>query len=461
MNKIEDIFNHFLEFEEEHQLFDKKIRDFPFWSHIRFSIYNQILANSTLDKQNSNSIVSTRKKISKKNLWLGITKSPLFIFKQKEILIVNSARRIKENGKFKCIYTDFLTDKHKGKTQSIEVRNTYTYQTPAYSNNIKYTDFFELLSGAYLKVLQKQIKLDPTEKQKLENVAISFSEEFQLDSGFLVKRFTNAFLFYKSRKPFYNFILNRVKPKTLYLVSSYTHPNHLLIYLAQKKGIEVIEIQHGAIGSMHIGYNMKNKKRIWGIPDKMMLFGEYWKQNIHLPIANNKLIVNGFNQLNIDLKQYSSIKETTDKKTILVLSQWTISQQIIKFSIDLANTLDNRDYQVILRFHPSEYKKWKQNFPQLLESKVMVNQNESDNLYKNIAGANFVVGCYSTALYEAVAFKKRTFILAINDLEKSIADLYKNNFATIVDSTQDFINNFEKSSINMNNKTEEMWYSSK
>ncbi len=458
-NTIEDIFNRFLDFEEEHKLFEKEIRGFTFWSHIRFDVYKTILIQTGLGSENANNQLSTVKKISTKNLWLGIVKSPLFILKKKKYLIVNSVRRNLERGKYKCIYTDFLTDVFDGETQSIEMRNSSAYQTPAYSENIKYTDGFELLAGVYLRLLQKTTKITESEIKDLKKICDNIPLEFGINSSYLLNRFFDAYLFYKSRKPFYNLILNRGKPRKLFLMSSYTHLNHLLIYLAQKKGIEVVELQHGTMGKMHIGYNTKYKKHVMGMPDKMLLFGEFWKNNISLPIPKQNLIVGGFNQLNQDLEKYSTIsrKEKDGTKTILILSQWTISKEIIDFSIDLADKLSSKDYQIKLRFHPSEYKDWQKNFPQLIKTKVIVNDNPKIGLYENFSEADIVVGCYSTALYEAIAFKKRTFILAVKGFENYISDLYENNFAIKIESPKELVDALEKEARTTTTSTKEMW----
>jgi len=462
-NTIENLFNQFIDFEQKHNLFEKEIRGFTFWSHIRSDVYKKISQENGFMSLISNDNVSTLNKISFKNLWLGIIKSPLFIFKRSEYLILNSSRRSLINGKYKCIYTDYLNDELKGKAQNIEMRNDNDYLIPTYSKNVKYLFTFDLIGVAIVKLLRNRFRFSNIEQQKVREISLLFEKEFQIVSSYFYNQILESYLYYLSRKPFLNLMLNRIKPKVLFLTASYPIDKQLLIFLAQKKGIEVIELQHGVIGTMNIGYSIKLKKKIYGIPDKLLLYGDYWRRGINLPIEDKNILVSGFNYLDNSIKVNTEPVKKSNRKTILILSQWTVTKQIIELALQLSYSLDEMKYKVLIRFHPAEYKNWKMNYPQLKNSNVVINNNLDNTLYDNFLVSDYVIGSYTTALYEAIAFKKKVFVFAINELHTHVADLYKNNYAIKIESANDFMD-LLKNNITLSDPDtlkEEMWFPSK
>ncbi len=456
-NKIQNTFSKFLKFEEEYNMFDKEINGFYFWGQVRFYIFKKIMESLSINKTNYFENVKTKDKIFNENIFTSILKSPLFI-KKKKFLIINTHHRILENGKYKCKYTDYLSDILENKTQCLELRSAYKHKTPTYCNNTKYTDFLDLFSDLYFKILNKTFNFSKLDLQEINDIATSLHKEFNIDNDFSIKILKNSYLFYKSNKGIINYILRKTKPKYLFITSSYTKHNNLLTYLAQKQNITVIELQHGIISPYHIGYNTLHKKQTLGIPDKIILFGNYWRKNINIPIENKNIHISGFDNLITNLNKFSTSNTDINTKEILIISQWTITDKIIKFSNELLNLINKKKYRLRIRFHPAEYKNWQKNYPELIDSNIIINNNNEQGLYQNIVNSEFVIGCYSTALYEAVAFNKKIFVLAINGLELHVEDLYMNNYAIKIKNAKEFIEAIKTNKISTSIDVKNMWF---
>ena len=78
-------------------------------------------------------------------------------------------------------------------------------------------------------------------------------------------------------------ILNKIQPKLILEVVSYSLNRMVLNRLAFERSIPVVELQHGTMGREHIAYNYKEKKQLPELPDYYWIFGQFWKKNTRLP----------------------------------------------------------------------------------------------------------------------------------------------------------------------------------
>ena len=133
----------------------------------------------------------------------------------------------------------------------------------------------------------------------------------------------------------------------------------------------------------------------------MCTFGEYWKQYVDWKY---EIIPVGNPHLNRYIKQYADVKVIND---FLVISQPAIREYILPFVKDLAAIYSNK--KIVLRLHPRDgidcYKEIIDKFPN-----ISLSFSET-NLYKDISQAHYVIGGYSTCLFEAMAFHKKIIII--------------------------------------------------
>ena len=105
-----------------------------------------------------------------------------------------------------------------------------------------------------------------------------------------------------------------------------------------------------------------------------------------------------------------------------------------------------------------------------MHSNIEVCGGYNKTIYEFLAEADWVIGCYSTVLYEATMFEAKIAVIKTSRY-KSMKDIYENGYAMLVDSPQrlaqeiiedTFIKNsslniFEKNSIkNMLNSIDEI-----
>ena len=146
--------------------------------------------------------------------------------------------------------------------------------------------------------------------------------------------------------------LSQREVKKVYLVVSYEWES--LIAACHELNIEVIELQHGAISKLHLGYSFPNISKIPYFPDKMLLFGEFWYDSVPLPIKKQNIIINGFNYHNSKVHALENIAK--NNKQIIFISQGTIGKSLSEIAYDFAKT--NQDFKIIYKLHPGEYINW-------------------------------------------------------------------------------------------------------
>ncbi len=246
----------------------------------------------------------------------------------------------------------------------------------------------------------------------------------------------NGYLTFKYDFEFYDKLIKKRKPKQIFLVCSYVYKLALIAAAKQNK-VETIEIQHGTIDKFHLGYSFPEHNSIDYFPDKMYFFGEYWKNCMSFPIEEENKIVYGFPYFRKQKKKYATIEKKTG--TILIISQGTIGNNLSEFLWKSREFL--KDYQITYKLHPGEYDRWKTDYPNLVKlselENVTIIDNNNTNLYTFLAESEFVIGVYSTAIYEALAFDCKVMCVNLPGIDY-LEDLIKKDFVKLVVKPEDF-----------------------
>ena len=147
--KESHLMDKFLEFEERNKLLDKKIQGVRFWHYIRFNLYFELVrGKQDISKRYS----GNREKIDiLKIVYFKIKQIPYFIFrnpfigiKEKDILILNHSRRVKNGDFYDCMYTEFLKDFDFSYCVFEEGYNG-SHLSPVKTENLKYLDYINLI----------------------------------------------------------------------------------------------------------------------------------------------------------------------------------------------------------------------------------------------------------------------------------------------------------------------------
>ena len=208
----------------------------------------------------------------------------------------------------------------------------------------------------------------------------------------------------------YRIILKKIKPSKIFVnCGSYGMDYAILIKCAHELGIRVIELQHGAIDDGHLAYHVddfiaNNIEYQEYLPDELWLFGEYWANSIEWKYKKK---VVGNPHLNSQIKK---IKKSNEGYDYMVIAQPEVESIIIKFVDSLAKKYPKD--KILLRLHPRDIL---ENYQSKLKDYVNIEySNSTSPLYEEISKSYYIVGAYSTCLYEALALQKNPIIVDCN-----------------------------------------------
>lgn len=444
---LKELVDYFLKMEEEEDLYELDIEGVMIWQYLRFRIF-MLIANELGIYQTAhtkNLSPSYLLKVSFSLVFYSLFSNPLFgKYRRKRILLNTGRRAIVDNQQLE-IYTHFFI-KSRGLTDYEIVEELYElkHQKREFKNK-KHQDYQQIL--AILNTVLSRYRLGKAHLEKINYIEDRISNDLGI-SIHIEKLIRNGVITFKSDYQFYSRYFRKRQPETVYLICSYGY-KMAAIAAAQSQDIDVIELQHGTITSYHIGYRYASGVVPAYFPDKIYLFGEYWKSISSLPIENERLIVQGYPYFSYIREKYKAIK--TEKDRILILSQGAIGDKIVKLLYAHLELFNN--YKITYKLHPGEYARWEKEYPELVEMNHRHNINviaqESKNLYQYFAESAHVIGVYSTAVYESLGFGCMVILLNLPGIEY-MEDLIKSRAVNLAENFEDvkLLLNAESSNVN-------------
>jgi len=296
-----------------------------------------------------------------------------------------------------------------------ELPDNFTYRRPRAFGNTYYHDYIR-----FMPLLRSKLVRDIDEKSKNAiNEFIKYLKEnfpVELDSDFyeLIRmQLTKEDKRLKYRKKYFIKLIDKIKPKVLFLNCAYYGGESYIIKWAKERGIVTAEFQHGTVSKSHPAYNygegVRNSEEYKKyVPDYFLTYGEYWNNQVRIP---GKAYVVGNPHFYESIRKYKDIEE--QKNTILIVSQWTMTEEFVKIAEYLAKMFKNM--RIIFKMHPGEINNFDIIKP--LESFSNVEIRKDGDIYELIARCENIVACYSTVVFEVLAFDKKLYILD-NDLSR-------------------------------------------
>jgi hypothetical protein len=411
MSWIED-FKKFQEMEDDLGLFEASIQGVIFWERIRFQVHAAV-GRRELGKSKSESSAQTGKSKLKRFMSsiFKFRKNPLLSGKS-DLLFVCTSRRLREaDGFYWDIYTDPIIRELESESIALESHFENKHYTPARTKKLLYLDFLEFLTYLRRKLRLSKIDFDTEEVEMLKRIQEEIQKrfDFHLDMTSLVKRILEE---RKARLSLYRRVIKRIKPKMVVFSQSYGWED--LIEASKSLGVHTAELQHGIINPFHAGYSFEGaNKTKKNYPDYVLTWGDYWNTVTELPIPSEKAISVGFPYFNKKRELYSSIPK---KNQILFISQYTIGEKLSKFAADLS-LIPDLGFEIVYKLHPQELSQWRESYPWLAASPARVIDQPEAVLHELFAESTILVGVYSTAIYEGLAFGLQTFIVDAQGIE--------------------------------------------
>lgn len=322
-------------------------------------------------------------------------------------------------------YYNFVFPKN---TIFFELPDNFEYRKPRAFKNTYYHDYIRIMPVLMSK-LNKNIDIEgmKTINAFVNYLKTNFDKKFE-DSFY---EFIKAWLIKEEkrlryRKRYFLKLLDKIKPKILFLHSAHSGVQSYRIKWAKERGIITAEFQHGVVSKMHPAYNygsaiLNSEEYRKYTPDYFLTYGEYWNKQIKIP---GKTYVVGNPHFHESIKRYKDIKE--EENTILIVSQWTLTKEFVEIAKYLASEF--KDKKIIFKMHPTEMKNYSLIKP--LEAFKNIEIQKDGDIYELLAKYESIVACYSTVVFESLVFNKRIYILdnsySKNYIPKEIGIRFKN-----------------------------------
>ena len=439
INSLKQLAEFFWGLEEEFDLLDFKIGDVKAWQYQRFRIFNELTIATGLYKR-----AHTKKngffdllKVSGSLLYYSLFSNPLSGNYSKDILIFNTGRKVNVEGELIDTYTKYFIEEE-GLTNYEIIEELYENKhLIKKEKNTKHQDYQQIrtfLLGCFssFKFTQQQkIFIKKISNRIYSELGVEINLENLIRTGYL--NFNNDYNFYVK-------LLKKRKPAKVLLVCSYAYKK-ALVAAAKHCNIETIELQHGTIDRYHMGYSYPNSEHVDYFPDKIYVFGQYWKDAMKFPIAIENIAIRGFPYFN---KQQKLVKDVIKiKNRITILSQGTIG---LKLSQLLANDIELfKSFGIIYKLHPGEYSRWKKDYPDLkkIENEICVVDHNNENLYNYLKSSEYVIGIYSTAIFEALTLDCKVFLLDLPGIEY-MTELIDKEYVILVNDFKEIMNQIKE-----------------
>lgn len=328
-----------------------------------------------------------------------------FKLPQKKIVVFSSTRwEFRVNGRWRNIQHGYYCDLYPNDCLLDEAcdMNSHWKTTDTYDNLSFVLSIISAFSHLFATIMntihQKHLKSYYT---LCSNYCFLSEKDISYDDYFV-----SAYSF------FIKLYVKKVQPRILLIhCGSYGGTSAVICKIAKQRGIYTIDPQHGQVFK-HKAYAASRIVResyeyMEYMPDFFYSYGEFWSNCVEW---NYKKIVVGNPYLNEFVEKY---KKTEPVQDFLVISQPNDKEMQYMFLSDLANKFP--DIVIVVRLHPleniGEVSSKLANF-----SNIKVHDS-SANLYQEMCQSRFVIGWFSTCLYELLAFGKQPIIVR-NEVSK-------------------------------------------
>lgn len=442
MVEIMNLWDRFLKFEHECNVYEIQVNGIKIWERIRFSIYRQIQSSQGHGQAHSTGPTGVNDTVRSLYQWSKniIRKNPLLSRPCDCVAMGHSRRKKLEDSNYWDIYVDPFFSSLELDSVYLENRYNGTHLKPAKTNSIRHLDLIDGLAVVAKKLFTSGGRVDNKQKRLLDKINNEICTTFGVNVGVTseVERLLNR---RATQLALFKLLLRRINPQVALVVVSYAPIRQTYIEACQELDIPVIELQHGTIHPKHVGYSFDDERTIDCFPDYLFTWGSSWTENVAVPLPEKRIIPVGYPFLESRVEKFSN---QFDSDQILFLSQGTIGESLSKFAVKLHD--DSRiDSNIVYKLHPGEYDRWKSTYPWLAESDVRIIDDNNPPLYSLFAESRYQIGVYSTALYEGLAFDNKTLLYdgTVADIEHRLID---DAVAAKVSSVEDVIEQMAKHS---------------
>lgn len=411
-NNIAQLTVRFQEMEKSLRLFERHAQNIYFWPLLRRKVFRKIQFSADLGTHQAHGRI--KKKNSSIRDFLKLLKP-----EKRRILVIPHSRRVEGID----IYTDHLIKHYNDDALVIETEGTIN---SSYQDSFS-TDVLSTLSRFYRpQFLPAKVKKEIKTLSNLlqDEIHRRFNTRLPLEK-MIIER-TREFIILKK---LYTLLFKYKNIEHIFAVTAYSFP--YIIAAANDLKIPVYELQHGLISPYHLGYNYIDAHHIPYQPDKILLYGDYWKNSASFAPGVTPEVT-GFPYLDNIKKIFKSEKTSN---SIFVSSQFSTGPIIFDFVLNAAKILP--EYSFTFSPHPREDINAYKNILSAQNNPVKnLRLLKCENVYEDIAKHEYQIGVASTTLFEGLTLGTKVVLLNLPGIEHA-EPLYKKYGVPLVKTAED------------------------
>lgn len=423
-DSLSSVFERFLSFERRGDLFRMDVCGIGIWHYIRFPVYSKLVLPCfvTMDSAHPDKTAKVRPRWGwnpvniLRRLWrafrLRVLRNPMFRRGRCDILIALSPRTTRlADGRRVRLAVDFVVGLLKSTWAVLESPMIDgEYATHDGDGRTFYLEAARAAAAKYRRSAEFS-GMKPEMSSAARRIADGISEDFgiEVDVRRLTRTIENAVARDRAAVPLLRRWIRRLGVRCVVEVVHYGGDNMALTKAAHEEGIPVVELQHGTIYPAHAAYNLPVADSPY-TPDYLLGWGDYWiRQARNFPAK--RAVSTGYPYLEYFLERFPRRTSRQGETRILFISQGTVGRELAEAAVRLSEILPSDRFPVSFKLHPSETRRWRELYPCLESSNVVVVENTAKSVYECFAESDVTVGVCSTALIEGFMWGLKAFIV--------------------------------------------------
>lgn len=397
----------FAEFEEQERLFDREYAGIPYWQYLRFFVFHSATSDyieKGIDVSNRITLHQKLKDLVHRGV-KGI-RSELALKRCAPVDII-LFRVFEESDRFYDYW------KLPEEIKAIRIMQSMGVEKES-SPEVFYMEFCKVMSAVIYHIRKKLHRgvYDEKEFQFLKELERKVISRFGrcMTAEQMHEQVQGYCHSKKTLQKYFGRLFDRLKPRAIVVVCYYNATFYAAYEEAKKRGIRIIELQHGVINN-HQEYWFEDQRGINNLtPDYMLLFGRIHETWTKL-LKNTVCVPVGFPFQEYELKRLGSCE--ADEKTVVIYPQSDERfETVISEFIDKAGPLG---YKMIMKVHPGQSNDLEIYFPLLSKKKNLeIITDQSKGIYYWLKRGKHHVIANSTVGFEAAAVEGSNICIALN-----------------------------------------------
>lgn len=399
--------------EARHDLLQYEVDGWCVWPILRFPVAMALL---DLPFNKSREVFSLREL-----LFIAARDLPGLVFPRKSrysVITFSSALMEVEGARYKDVFFDDLL-RELGSFYKIENVNNKSFLPRSRAALIRRnvtTTAIDLASSLLLPRFRKPAAIASV----AEKLSASLSQEPGLEA-FTPQNIAARLEGFYWRKLLYAWLLGRTRAHYLFTADGYS--DHAIIAAAKERGLTVCEFQHGGFikGGPEYGWSAPYAARYKSkmpIPDRMFLYGEYWKEQLTDDFWEGSLYAVG----NLRIDQYRKLKAELeaarkDKVFRMVLTaQGVDTPRLVAFMSEFLQLVGaDLDVELYIKLHPvyeTDKEVYERAFPEDKRVRV-ISASEAPSTFELLSSADLHLSISSACHYDALGLGVPTVIIPL------------------------------------------------